>query len=198
MYSLITEHIELDREQRHVRKDGEDVHLTGLEYGLLEYLTAHPNRICTRQELLDHVWGDRFLYDTGTIDVHLNALRRKMGWGVKMPIQAVRGVGFIFRIERTVTQHTIDLHTFLAEWLQSHEVEIASAGLVPQMNLTPFINEITIEPKALKKLLDSVLATFLPNAKPGVLKLTSRLTMHHFSLSLDINGTTNELSVPLG
>jgi hypothetical protein len=46
--------------------------------------------------------------------------------------------------------------------------------------------------------LDSVLATFLPNAKPGVLKLSSRLTMHHFYLSLDINGTTNELSVPLG
>ena len=77
MYTTITNHIELDREQRRVRKDGQEIHLTGLEYGLLEFLSAHPNRICTRQMLLDHVWGDRFQYDTGTIDVHLNALRRK-------------------------------------------------------------------------------------------------------------------------
>ena len=73
MYTTITNHIELDREQRHVRKDGQEIHLTGLEYGLLDFLSAHPNRICTRQMLLDHVWGDRFQYDTGTIDVHLNA-----------------------------------------------------------------------------------------------------------------------------
>ena len=48
MYVTIIEHIELDRDQRSVRKDGQMVHLTGLEYGLLEYLSAHPNRICTR------------------------------------------------------------------------------------------------------------------------------------------------------
>ena len=198
MYIAILDTIEIDREQRSVRKAGQDIHLTGLEYGLLDFLSAHANRICTRQELLDHVWGSRFQYDPGTIDVHLNALRRKMGWNVKHPIQSIRGVGFIFRIERAVTQHTIDLQTFLAEWLRSHEVEIISAGLVPQLNLSPFINELTIEPKALRKLLDSVLVALLPSAKPGVLKLSWRLTMHHFSLSLDINGTINELSVPLG
>ena len=66
--TIVTNHIELDREQRSVRKDGEEIHLTGLEYGLLEFLSAHPNRICSRQELLDHIWGDRFQYDTGTID----------------------------------------------------------------------------------------------------------------------------------
>ena len=86
MFITITDHIEIDREQRSVRKDGQMVHLTGLEYGLLEFLSAHPNRICTRQMLLDHVWGDRFQYDTGTIDVHLNALRRKLGWTKKEPI----------------------------------------------------------------------------------------------------------------
>ncbi len=197
MWTTITEHITIDREQRSVHKDGQEVHLTGLEYGLLDFLTAHPNRICTRQELLDHIWGDRFQYDTGTIDVHLNALRRKMGWNVKHPVKAIRGIGLIFRVEQSVMPHTIDLPLFLAEWLKSHEVEIRSAGLVPQMNLTPFVNELTIEPKALRTLLDGVLAALLPCAKPGVLRLSSRLTMHHFSLSLDINGTRNELIVPL-
>ncbi|MBR0065710.1 MAG: winged helix-turn-helix transcriptional regulator, partial [Paludibacteraceae bacterium] len=175
MYTTIINHIELDRDQRSVRKDGQEIHLTGLEYGLLEYLSAHPNRICTRQMVLDHVWGDRFQYDTGTIDVHLNALRRKLGWTKKEPIEAIRGVGFVFHVEQKVTHYTIDLQTFLTEWLRSRETEINAKGLVAQIQLTPFVNEITIEPKALQQLLDSVLTALLPSAQPGVLRLTSQL-----------------------
>lgn len=197
MYINIANHIELDRDQRSVRKDGQTVHLTGLEYGLLEYLSAHPNRICTRQMVLDHVWGDRFQYDTGTIDVHLNALRRKLGWTKKEPIETIRGAGFVFRIEQQVTHYTIDLQTFLTEWLRSRETEINAKGLVAQIQLTPFVNEITIEPKALRQMLDSILTALLPSAQPGVLRLTSQLTMRHFILSLDVNGTINELRIPI-
>ena len=197
MFITITDHIEIDREQRSVRKDGQVIHLTGLEYGLLEFLSAHPNRICTRQMLLDHVWGDRFQYDTGTIDVHLNAMRRKLGWTKKEPIETIRGVGFVFHVEQKVTHYTIDLQTFLTEWLRSRETEINAKGLVAQIQLTPFVNEITIEPKALQQLLDSVLTALLPSAQPGVLRLTSQLTMDHFILSLDLNGTINELRIPI-
>ena len=197
MYISITNHIELDREQRSVRKDGQAVHLTGLEYGLLAFLSAHPNRICTRQMLLDHVWGDRFQYDTGTIDVHLNALRRKLGWSKKEPIETIRGIGFMFRIEQKITHYTIDLQAFLMEWLRSREAEICAKGLVAQLHLTPFVNEITIEPKALRQMLDSILSALLPSAQPGVLRLTSKLTMQHFILSLDLNGTINELRIPI-
>lgn len=197
MVSLITEHIELDREQRTVRKDGQTVHLTGLEYGMLDYLYAHANRICSRQELLDHVWGPRFHYDPGTIDVHLNALRRKLGWSRSRPIEAVRGAGLVFRIEQSVTRYTIDLHSFLGEWLRSHEVEIASAGMVARMHLTPFVNELTIEPEALRRMLDGTLAALLPCAQPGILHVNTKLTMHHFSLSLDLNGTVSELRIPI-
>ena len=197
MYTTIINHIELDREQRSVRKDGQEIHLTGLEYGLLDFLSAHPNRIYTRQMVLDHIWGDRFQYDTGTIDVHLNALRRKLGWTKKEPIETVRGIGFIFHIEQQVTHYTIDLQAFLAEWLRSRETEINAKGLVAQIHLTPFVNEITIEPKALQQLLDSVLTALLPSAQPGVLRLSSQLTMQHFILSLDLNGTINELRIPI-
>ena len=197
MYLTIIDHIEIDREQRSVCKDGQAVHLTGYEYGLLDFLSAHPNKICTRQMVLDHVWGDRFQYDTGTIDVHLNALRRKLGWTKKEPIETIRGVGFVFHIEQKVTHYTIDLQTFLTEWLRSRETEISVKGLVAQIQLTPFVNEITIEPKALQQLLDSVLTALLPSAQPGVLRLTSQLTMHHFILSLDVNGTINELRIPI-
>ena len=197
MYTTITNHLELDRDQRSVRKDGQEIHLTGLEYGLLEYLSAHPNRICTRQMVLDHVWGDRFQYDTGTIDVHLNALRRKLGWTKKEPIEAIRGVGFVFHVEQKVTHYTIDLQTFLTEWLRSRETEISAKGLVTQIHLTPFVNEITIEPKALRQMLDSVLTALLPSAQPGVIRLSSQLTMQYFILSLDLNGTINELRIPI-
>ena len=197
MYITITNNIEIDREQRSVRRDGEEIHLTGYEYGLLDYLSARPNRICTRQMLLDHVWGDRFQYDTGTIDVHLNALRRKLGWGNKEPIETIRGIGFIFHIEQKVTHYVVDFQAFLTEWLRSRETEISAKGLVAQIHLTPFVNEITIEPKALQQMLDSILAALLPSAQPGVLRLSSQLTMHHFILSLDVNGTINELRIPI-
>ena len=197
MYLTITNNIELDREQRSVRKDGKVIHLTGLEYGLLDYLSAHANRICRRAEILDHVWGDRFQYDTGTIDVHLNALRRKLGWSKKEPIETIRGIGLVFRIEQQVTHYTIDLQAFLTEWLRSREMGISAKGLVSQLHLTPFVNEITIEPNALQQMLDSILTALLPSAQPGVLRLSSKLTMQHFILSLDINGTINELRIPI-
>jgi DNA-binding winged helix-turn-helix (wHTH) protein len=197
MFTTITEHISIDREQRSVCRDGQAVHLTGLEYGLLDFLSAHPNRICTRQILLDHVWGDRFRYDTGTIDVHLNALRRKLGWTNKEPIETIRGVGFVFHIEQKPTHYTIDLQAFLSEWLRSRETEIRAKGLVAQLHLTPFVNEMTIEPRALRQMLDSVLSALLPSAQPGVLRLSSKLTMQHFILSLDLNGTVNELRIPI-
>lgn len=197
MYSVITEHIQIDRDQRRVRKDGQEVHLTGLEYGMLDYLSSHANRLCSRQELLDHVWGPRFLYDPGTIDVHLNALRRKMGWSKNRPVETIRGVGLILRIEQSVRHYTIDLQTFLTDWLRCHEVEISAAGLVAQQHITPFINELTIEPDALRRMLDGILAALLPNAQPGILRLSTRLTMHSFSLAIDINGTVNELRIPV-
>lgn len=197
MFTTITEHISIDRELRSVRRDGQAVHLTGLEYGLLDFLSAHPNRICTRQMMLDHVWGDRFQYDTGTIDVHLNALRRKLGWTKKEPIETIRGVGFVFHVEQKATHYTIDLQAFLSEWLRSRETEIRAKGLVAQLHLTPFVNEMTIEPRALRQMLDSILTALLPSAQPGVLRLSSRLTMQHFILSLDLNGTVNELRIPI-
>ena len=197
MYITITDHIEIDREQRSVRKDGQEIHLTGLEYGLLDFLSAHPNRICTRQRLLDHVWGNRFQYDTGTIDVHLNALRRKLGWGKKEPIETIRGVGLVFHLEQKINHYTIDLQAFLTEWIRSREMEISAKGLVAQIHLTPFVNEITIGPQALRQMLDSILTALLPSAQPGILRLSSKLTMQHFILSLDLNGTINELRIPI-
>ena len=197
MYVPLTENLEIDRELRCVRRGDEIIRLTGLECGLLDYLASHANHVCTRNEILNAVWGTRFRYDTGTIDVHLNALRRKMGWNGKQPIEAIRGAGLIFRIEQKQMHYTIDLQSFLNEWLLSHELETRTAGMVTQIHLTPFVNDITIAPESLRRMLDGILAALLPNAQPGVLRLTTKLTVQYFILSLNINGTTGELRIPI-
>ncbi len=197
MFITITENIALDRDRKIVQTNGKEVQLTGLEFGLLEYLATHPNKICSRNEVIDAVWGNKFQYDLGTIDVHLNALRRKLGFTKKHPIETIRGAGLVFRIEEQIAHYTIDLQTFAADWLRSHEVEMQLHGLSPVMHLTPFVNEITIEPDLLRNMLDSILAALLPSARPGHLRLSSKLTMQYFVLSLEINGTMNDLKIPI-
>ena len=198
MYSVITDHIEIDRERRSVRKDGQETHLTGLECGLLDYLSAHPNRICTRKELLDHVWGTRFQYDTGTIDVHLNALRRKLGCTRNRPIETVRGAGLILHTEEAAPPYSLLMQPFITDWLQSHYGEFESKGLVPRMHLDPFVSEITMSPDELRTMLDGILGALLPSAKPGTIRVNSHLSLNYFSLTLAINGTVNELRIPIG
>lgn len=120
MYITIIDTIEIDREQRTVRKDGQEIHLTALEYSLLDYLSAHANRICPRVEIRDQVWGTRFQYDTGTVDVHLNALRRKLGWSAKQPLEAIRGIGFILHTARS-SEEVSPLAILIYNWLHAHE-----------------------------------------------------------------------------
>lgn len=197
MFVSVTDHISLDRGRRVVRVEEKEVQLTGLEFGLLEYLAMHPNKICSKEELIDEVWGNRFQYDPGTIDVHLNAIRRKTGWGRNRPIETLRGIGLVFRTEEKPVVYTIDLQTFAAKWVQRHAVELANKSIIPHVHLTPFVNDLSIAPDALEGLLDAVLAALLPSAQPGVLKLSSKLTIQHFVLSLDLNGTINELRIPI-
>lgn len=196
MYITIIDHIEIDREQRSVRKDGIVIHLTGLEYALLDYLAAHANHICPRKEILDYVWGTRFLYDTGTIDVHLNALRRKLGWSVKQPIEALRGIGLILHTEPP-SEDLSPLAIIAYDWLHAHQNELEAHGLKVQIQLTPWVNTLTIHSESLRKWLDASLETLLPSVQSGTLCLSSRLTIHHFALTLDINGTVTELRIPI-
>lgn len=79
---------------RHVAElDGRPLDLTPLEFDLLAYLAANPERVVTRRELLREVWRRT---DAGrTVDVHLSWLRRKLGETADRPrfLHTVRGVG---------------------------------------------------------------------------------------------------------
>jgi two-component system alkaline phosphatase synthesis response regulator PhoP len=67
--------------------------LTFKEFELLMYLMRSPNRVFSRDQLMDGVWGRDFVGESRTIDIHVNTLRKKLGeYGKK--IQTVRNVGY--------------------------------------------------------------------------------------------------------
>ncbi len=190
--------IQLDTHLHCVTRGGDVVHLTQLEYALLEYLLQHADTVCKRDEIVDNVWGQRFQYDTGTIDVHLHSLRRKLGFARNTPIESIRGVGIILHTAAPTQSHTLNIQDFAIQWIREHEADFAAKQLTPRLHLDPFVSEITISPEDLRTMLDGILKVLLPVSKPGIIRIKSHLGCHYFSLSLDINGTINELRIPLG
>ena len=83
--------VELDRRARRCTAGGDAVQLTRREFDLLETLLGSPGRAYTRDQLLDEVWGSRFVSEK-TIDVHIVSLRRKFGDALR--ISTLRGVGY--------------------------------------------------------------------------------------------------------
>ena len=83
--------VELDRRSRRCSIRGAAVELTRREFDLLGALLANPGRAYTRDQLLDEVWGSRYVSEK-TVDVHIVGLRRKLGDAVR--ISTLRGVGY--------------------------------------------------------------------------------------------------------
>lgn len=84
--------LELDLRTRQVSVDGRAVALTPKEFGILECLAADPGRVVTRQQILERAWDAHWYGPTKVLDVHVAALRRKLG----LPglIETVYGQGF--------------------------------------------------------------------------------------------------------
>lgn len=82
--------ISVDTERREVTVDGAIVPLATREFDLLAHLVDHHGRVLSRRQLLDGAWGDDWIGDERTVDVHVRQLRRKLGdsfnlvtiWGV--------------------------------------------------------------------------------------------------------------------
>jgi len=83
---------------RQVMIKDQEVRLTLKEFDLLHYLIKSPNRIITRDELLEQVWGFDYIGDSRTVDTHINRLRDKIDkhGGDSSFINTVRGVGYKF------------------------------------------------------------------------------------------------------
>jgi two-component system phosphate regulon response regulator PhoB len=88
--------LRLDKRSHRVTYEGETLPLTPTEFRLLETLMRQPGRAFTRQDLMDTAIGDGAIVLERTIDVHIKALRRKLGPAGDL-IETVRGVGYRFR-----------------------------------------------------------------------------------------------------
>ncbi|GAB5550812.1 MAG: response regulator transcription factor [Saprospiraceae bacterium] len=93
---LILGNITLDQSAHQVYQNGTAIAFTQKEFALLEYLILHKGKVCTRREIIRQVWDIHFEYDTGIIDVYINAIRKKLQLNKETdPIQTVRGVGYL-------------------------------------------------------------------------------------------------------
>ena len=84
----------IDRAARRVILQGQEIKLTAREFDLLSYLLAVPNRVHTRDVLLENVWGREFNGDRKTVDVHIRWLREKFEAHAPFEIVTVRGIGY--------------------------------------------------------------------------------------------------------
>lgn len=88
--------LEVDSAAREVRVSGREVHLTPLEFDLLDALSAEPRIAFSRDRLLERVWGSDWFGDDHVVDVHIANLRGKLGDDGTSArfVRTVRGVGY--------------------------------------------------------------------------------------------------------
>ncbi|WP_415060083.1 response regulator transcription factor [Flavobacterium sp.] len=88
--------IVLDKNTFQVFVDKNEVNLTQREFELLAYLIKNKGTVCTRTNIIEDVWDIHFEYDTGVIDVFMNAIRKKLNLTKDQElIKTIRGVGYI-------------------------------------------------------------------------------------------------------
>jgi DNA-binding response OmpR family regulator len=88
--------LSLRRDTREVTVDRTRVELTPREFDLLEFLLSHPRQVFSRETIINRVWGYDFVGETNVVEVHVSALRQKLGPHRNL-IQTVRGVGYTLR-----------------------------------------------------------------------------------------------------
>ena len=94
---LVMGDIVLDRANQRVRRGSREVHLSPIEFRLLELFLERPGRVFSRAQVLDSVWGDVAEIEGRTVDVHIGRLRKALSHGRERdPIRTVRGTGYSF------------------------------------------------------------------------------------------------------
>lgn len=87
----------VDNASQRVTAKGEPVKLGPTEYKLLHFFVSHPERVYTREQVLDRVWGQNVYVEERTVDVHIRRLRKALEpFGYAGLIQTVRGTGYRF------------------------------------------------------------------------------------------------------
>lgn len=94
---VTVEGLELDPETYRVTADGHIIDISPTEFKLLHFFITHPERVYSRAQLLDHVWGQNVYVEERTVDVHIRRLRKTLTKsGYDRFIQTVRSIGYRF------------------------------------------------------------------------------------------------------
>jgi two-component system phosphate regulon response regulator PhoB len=89
--------LSLDPVSHRVQANGQALNLAPTEFRLLHFFMSNPDRVYSREQLLDHVWGRGVFVEERTVDVHIRRLRKALGArGHDRFIQTVRGAGYRF------------------------------------------------------------------------------------------------------
>ncbi|CAB4632788.1 unannotated protein [freshwater metagenome] len=97
---LVAGELRLDSDRHQVTLSGKQIAFPLKEFELLELLMENVNRVLTRGQIIDRVWGANYFGDTKTLDVHIKRLRSKIEEDPARPkyIQTVRGLGYKFEV----------------------------------------------------------------------------------------------------
>lgn len=90
--------LQLDGATHRVSYNDQSIKLGPTEFKLLNYLMHHAERVHSRSQLLDRVWGDHVFIEERTVDVHVKRLREALGEAGRM-VETVRGVGYRFSVQ---------------------------------------------------------------------------------------------------
>jgi two-component system alkaline phosphatase synthesis response regulator PhoP len=91
VHKIIAGDLVIDKERYLVIKKGKDISLPRKEFELLSLLISKPEKVFTREEIFDRVWGENIIVGDRTIDVHIRKLREKIG---EKYIKTVKGIGY--------------------------------------------------------------------------------------------------------
>ena len=97
---IVSGDMQMDCESRRVTIAGREVNLTAREFDVLELLLKNPNKVYSREQLLNLIWGSDYPGDVRTVDVHIRRLREKIEKNPSEPryVHTKWGVGYFFRV----------------------------------------------------------------------------------------------------
>ena len=93
-HRIVCQNTMLDYDALTVTVNGQETLLPQKEFYLLYKLLSYPNKIFTRQQLMDEIWGLESESELRTVDVHINRLRERLRWNQDVSIVTIRGLGY--------------------------------------------------------------------------------------------------------
>jgi two-component system OmpR family response regulator len=91
--------LEMDEERHQVWRAGREVPLSPTEFRLLRYFLLNPERVLSKQQILDHVWQYDFNGEDNVVETYVRYLRRKLDDGEPRVFRTVRGFGYVLRAD---------------------------------------------------------------------------------------------------